>query len=144
VSHLDAVFGLVELCAELNELLEVPEFKRAWLDYCYLYNAGPEEQKKQLGQALRGAGLEQGHSRLTAYAARMRGDPELARRAWKEFGSGPGPRRTRGKFETRRITGPAVLRPVDEAPYVSSNDTAQWGLAAIECLALAGDSLPET
>ncbi|HVZ63882.1 MAG TPA: Tat pathway signal sequence domain protein [Lacunisphaera sp.] len=144
VSHLDAVFGLVELCAELIELFDVPEFKRAWLDYCYLYNAGPEEQKKQLGQALRGTALEQGHSRLTAYAARMRNDPALAQRAWKEFGRGPGARRPRGKFETRRISGPAVLRPVDEAPYVSSNDTAQWGLAAIECLALAGDSLPET
>ena len=31
----------------------------------------------------------------------------------------------------------AVLNPVDEAPGVSTNATAQWGLAAIECLAYA-------
>jgi hypothetical protein len=30
-----------------------------------------------------------------------------------------------------------VLNPVDEAPGVSTNSTAQWGLAAIECLAYA-------
>ena len=39
VSHLSAAFGLPEVCAELIELLEVPEFERAWLLYCELYNA---------------------------------------------------------------------------------------------------------
>jgi hypothetical protein len=34
-----------------------------------------------------------------------------------------------------------VLRPVDEAPYVSTNDAAQYGLAAIQNLALIADSL---
>ena len=29
-SHLTAVFGLPEVCAELLELLAVPEFERAW------------------------------------------------------------------------------------------------------------------
>jgi hypothetical protein len=37
-----------------------------------------------------------------------------------------------------------VLRPVDEAAFVSTNATAQWGLAAIENLALAGNELPPT
>ena len=36
VSHLSAVFGLVEVCAELIALLDVPEFERAWLQYCEL------------------------------------------------------------------------------------------------------------
>jgi len=143
VSHLNAVFGLVEVSAELIQLLDVPEFRRAWLDYCELYGATPEEQARRLGAALHGTGLQQGHSRLTAYAARMNSDPALAQRAWKEFLRGGG-RRGQGKFETKRINGPAVLRPVDENPYVSSNDTAQWGLAAIECLALVGDQLPKS
>ena len=34
------------------------------------------------------------------------------------------------------------LNPIDEAAWVSTNATAQWGLAAIQCLALVGDSLP--
>ncbi len=143
VSHLNAVFGLVEVCAELIELLDVPEFKRAWLDYCELYNAPAEEQVRRLGEALKGTNLQQGHSRLTAYAAKIRHDPALAARAWAEFNRGEGGQRSRGRFETKKITGPAVLRPVDEAAFVSSNGTAQWGLAAIECLALAPEAQPE-
>jgi len=142
ISQLNSVFGLVEVCAELIQLLDVPEFRRAWLDYCELYNGTAEEQVKRLGSALRGVGLQQGHSRLTAYAARQKGDATLAQRAWKEFNQGVGRQRATGRFETTRITGPAVLRPVDEATFVSSNDTAQWGLAAIECLALIGDTQP--
>jgi hypothetical protein len=40
------------------------------------------------------------------------------------------------------VAGPAVLRPVDEAEGVSTNGTAQWGLAAIQCLALVPEHLP--
>ncbi len=144
VSHLNAVFGLVEVCAELIQLFDVPEFRRVWLDYCELYNASAEEQTKRLGHALSGTGLQQGHSRLTAYAARLKSDPALAKRAWAEFNRGGAGQRAVGRFEAKKITGPAVLRPVDEAAGISSNDTAQWGLAAIECLALVGEAQPES
>ena len=141
VSHLSAVFGLVEVCAELIQLLDVPEFRRAWLDYCELYNAPAEEQAKRLGRPFGGLNLQQGHARLTAYAAAMTDDAALGERAWKEFRGGAGGIRRREMPEAKTITGPAVLRPVDEAAFVSTNGTAQWGLAAIECLALAGDEL---
>ena len=36
-----------------------------------------------------------------------------------------------------------MLRPIHEDPQVSTNDAAQWSLAAIENLALIGDSLEE-
>lgn len=143
ISHLNAVFGLVEICAELNQLLDVPEFKKVWLDYCELYNAGPEAQKARLGEAARNIGLPQGHSRLTAYAAKQKGDAALAARAWREFS-----RNWRGQQDVltplpvQTVRGPAVLRPVDEARGVSTNDTAQWGLAAIQCLALVGEHQP--
>ncbi len=142
VSHLNAVFGLVEVCAELIQLLDVPAFRQAWLDYCELYNATAEEQTKRLGSALKGVGLQQGHSRLTAYAAKMKGDAALAQRAWAEFNHAGGGQRASGRFEPKKTSGPAVLRPVDEAAWVSSNATAQWGLAAIECLALVGEAQP--
>ena len=48
----------------------------------------------------------------------------------------------RRDFVLRRIEGPAVLNPVDEAPSVGTNDVAQYGLAAIQNLALIGDWLP--
>jgi YetA-like protein len=45
VSHLSAAFGLPEVCAELIELLTVPEFERSWIQYCELYNAPSELQQ---------------------------------------------------------------------------------------------------
>jgi len=137
VSHLSAAFGLPEVCAELIELLDVPEFERAWLLYCQLYNASDEEQKAALGESFGRINLEQGHARLTAFAAHRKKDAALAERAWKEFTEGRNGYGPRQLFTSNRIEAPAVLNPVDEAPGVSTNATAQWGLAAIECLAYA-------
>ncbi len=67
---------------------------------------------------------------------------DLAERAWAEFVGQD--RWERYKPTRRTLTGPAVLRPVDEAPGVSTNGTAQWGLAAIQCMALIGDTIPRT
>ncbi|BET68321.1 Tat pathway signal sequence domain protein [Opitutales bacterium ASA1] len=139
VSHLSAVFGLVEMCAELTDLVEDPAFEAAWLRYCELYNAPAEVQREALGQPLRGTNLRVAHSRLTARVAVARNDAALARRAWSEFRLrewGPTP-----TLQTRKLVGPDVLNPVDEAAWVSTNDAAQWGLAAIQNLALIGTFL---
>lgn len=141
VSHLSAVFGLVEVCAELLQLIDEPGFRRAWLDYCELYNAPAAEQERRLGRPLQGLNLQQGHSRLSAFAARERDKPELAARAWQEFYRGAGGMRRAGTPDVRTIEGPAVLEPVQESPGISTNAVAQWGLAAIQCLALAGDAI---
>jgi hypothetical protein len=138
VSHLSAAFGLPEVCAELIELIDVPEFERAWLLYCELYNGTDAEQKAALGESFGSINLQQGHARLTAYAARRKNDAALSARAWKELTEGRSGYGARQKFSSNRIESPAVLNPVDEAPGVSTNATAQWGLAAIECLAYAG------
>ncbi|HEU4778723.1 MAG TPA: hypothetical protein VFS58_02455 [Steroidobacteraceae bacterium] len=137
VSHLSAAFGLPEVCAELIELIDMPEFERAWLLYCELYNGSEELQKAALGESFGRINLEQGHARLTAFAAYRKKDAALAARAWKELGEGRNGYSPRQQFTSNRIEGPAVLNPVDEAPGVSTNATAQWGLAAIECLAYA-------
>jgi hypothetical protein len=139
VSHLSAACGLPEVCAELIELLTIPEFERAWVQYCTLYNASAEQQKAELGESLGDLNLGQGHARLTAYAASRKRDPELARRAWTEFYAGRAGFAPDQSWETRQISGPAVMNPVDEAAWVSTNAAAQWGLAAIECLAFVGD-----
>ena len=44
----------------------------------------------------------------------------------------------------RKVDGPSTLNPITEVPWVTTNDTAQWGLAAIQNLALIGDALPPT
>ena len=87
---------------------------------------------------MRGNSLTVAHSRLTAYVAAQENDPELARRAWKEFRQEWGGEKSIG---TTRVTGPDVLNPVDEAAWVSTNDAAQWGLAAIQNLALVKSAL---
>jgi hypothetical protein len=139
-SHLNAVFGAVEIFDELIALTGDQAFERAWLDYCELYNAPADEQRRRLGKTHGGTdALYLGHSRLTAYAAWKRKDPELARRAWKEFASAARPY---PPFQPRSVEGTAVLNPIVEVPWVTTNDTAQWGLAAIQNLALIGDALP--
>nr|WP_298721713.1 hypothetical protein [uncultured Steroidobacter sp.] len=144
VSHLSAAFGLPEVCAELIELLKVPEFERAWVQYCTLYNAPVEQQKAELGESFGELNLGQGHSRLTAYAASRKRDPQLARRAWQEFYAGRAGFKPEQRFESRQIRGPAVMNAVDEAAWVSTNEAAQWGLAAIECLAFAAEGLQDS
>jgi hypothetical protein len=90
--------------------------------------------------------LRNAHSRLTAYAAHRKKDKALAARAWAEFGDSDkhldgAPRSGRYSGKLTRVAGPAVLNPIDEAPWVSTNDGAQWSLAAMQNLALVGDAL---
>lgn len=140
-SHLSAVFGGMEMMTELAELIDLPEFKQAWVRYCELYNAPRDEQVKALGVPHGGSPvLSVGHSRLSAYAAAQKKDPALARRAWREFLAD---RDSNKPLKTTRVAGPLALNPVDEAPWISTNDTAQWGLAAIQNLALIGEHLTD-
>ncbi len=142
VSHLSAVFGLPEICSELISLVDMPAFRDAWLQYCVLYNATAEEQHAALGKDLGKLNLGEAHSRLTAYAAKLKRDPALAARAWKEFYGGSAGYGVKSELKSKRIEGPAVLNPVDENFGLSTNASSQWGLSAIEVLALVGDQMP--
>ncbi|MFG3340885.1 Tat pathway signal sequence domain protein [Glycomyces sp. NPDC048151] len=148
VSHLSAVFGLVEVCSELVALIDAgqvdaPGFREAWLQYCRLYLASPEEQRAELGEAPSGIHLEQAHSRLTAYAADRTGSATLADHAWRAYFAG-GEFMGEEAFQAVRILPPHVLSPVDEARTLSTNDAAQCGLATIQNLALIGHRLAES
>jgi hypothetical protein len=142
VSHLSAVFGLVEMCSELVGLLDVPEFDREWLRYCRFYNATAAEQTAEFGASFGNLNLRQAHARLTAYAAARTGDAALAARAWREFEAGLAGYGPTVSWRSTRVEPPLVLSPVDETDFVSTNASAQYGLAAIQCLALVGDHLP--
>jgi hypothetical protein len=137
VSHLSAVFGLAEICAELIAVFDIPEFEKAWVQYCELYNATPEEQKRVLGQSLTKLNLRQGHARLTAFAALRKKDAKLADRAWDEFFEGGAGIKSQS-YDVKNLTGPQVIMPIEEAKGISTNAVAQWGLAAMQCLAYAG------
>jgi hypothetical protein len=141
-SHLSAVFGLAEICAELIQSTGDADFEKTWLQYCRLFNGSEDEQQRELGRSLGRLNLGEAHSRLTAYAAARRQDQALAQRAWQQFLGGGAGYGLRGSLQTRTVEGPAVLNPIDEAPWVSTNASSQWGLAAIQNLALIGDQMP--
>jgi hypothetical protein len=42
---------------------------------------------------------------------------------------------------TQRLQGPDVLNPIDELRRIGTNGAAQWGLSAMQCLALVGDQI---
>lgn len=142
VSHLSSVFGLPELCAELDTLVDMPAFSAAWLQYCELYNAGGEAQRAALGEDFGKLNLGEAHSRLTAFAAMKKNDRALAARAWNEFYGGSAGYGVKPKLESKRVVGPAVLNPVEENFGLSTNASSQWGCTAIQILALVGDHIP--
>ena len=144
VSHLGVVFGGFEVNAELLQLLDVPEYKAAWLQYCKLYNDSAEAQRSAVGQDFGRLNLWQAHSRLTAYAAWQTNDPDLGDRAWSEFfAARSGLPVMQKPYPVVHYSGSAVLKPIDEV-LLSTNAVSQFGLAAIQNLALQGDLIPET
>ncbi|MES2337215.1 MAG: Tat pathway signal sequence domain protein [Pseudomonadota bacterium] len=136
MSHLNAVFGAVEINSELLSLLDVPRYRAAWLDYCRWYNAPKDAFVAKWGEPYGPRNLKQGHARLTAYAAHAENDAALARRAAEEFyGADAG--------MPTPATDPRVTLPggTVEWPGVSTNGASQWGLAAIQTLALVPEAL---
>src|SRR5690606_15212878 len=113
VSHLSAVFGLVEINAELLQQVDMPAFEEAWLTYCRLYNAPEEEVVEELGEGFGDLILRQGHTRLDAYAAVRLGEPRYAERAWRIFLDPPKPWEPAPDwdYDTERVTH--TLNPTD-------------------------------
>jgi hypothetical protein len=85
--------------------------------------------------------LFQGHSRLDAYAAVQTGDAKLAARAWEKFYTSDGYQES-APWRTEKASGPVTTVAGSEANWVHTNDTALYGLAAIENLVLLGDRMP--
>lgn len=143
ISHLSAVFGGPEVISEAIEYWgdDAPEgFEDAWLEYCYYYGATESEQEERYGEAFSGINLRQGHARLTAYYYSQQGNETVADRSWAEFFETDG-FAANETWKAEKLDGPGVLIPVDEAEWVSTNDVAQYGLAAIQGLALAREAL---
>ncbi|MET0266148.1 MAG: DUF6250 domain-containing protein [Duganella sp.] len=139
VSHLSAVFGLPEICSELIRNVPQPAFRDAWLRYCRLYNATEAQQKAELGQSLGKLNLGQGHARLLGYAAVQWQDRALLKRAWAQFYEGKAGLLDKD-LVARRVSPPLVLREIEEAPAISTNAIAQWGLGALGMMALDASS----
>lgn len=138
VPHLAALMGGPELMMELTPLIGLPEWNKTWLHYCRYLQAPAEEQVAALGASVNN-GRGPHYARMTGYAAWATDDPHLAARAWREFLG----RKKRPQFTAHWVDGPDVPAPIDENPNISTNNTAQWCLNAIELLELIGEHLPE-
>ncbi|MFF0771216.1 Tat pathway signal sequence domain protein [Nonomuraea wenchangensis] len=140
IGSLSSVFGLIEVMTELLGLIDDQAVKAKWVEFCRLYNATKAEQKEVTGADWGNLNLRQAYSRATAYASVQLNDQALAKRAWQELRTGHAGYPDNHPFASRRVEGSAVLNPVDEA-NLSTNASAQYGLAVFQCLALVGEHI---
>jgi hypothetical protein len=137
--HLSVLMGGPEVIYELKDLLQDKNFDRMWLQFARFYGSSEEEQLKEFGKTGRMQNLGPWYARLPAYVASATGESRYADKAWKVF-LAPG---TRYQFNPRQLTGSQVLKPLVEVPGISTNNTAQWCLNAIQLLEMVGNKIPE-
>ena len=141
-AHLSVLMGGPEVAFELTHLLHNEKWDKLWLQFCKLYGAPEEKVNEEFGKAV---GLGQPgswYARLPAYYAKVTGDTTFAARAWDEFINAKA-RYYHTDFSMKKYEGIQSLQPVYEVRGVSTNNTAQWCLNAIELLDLIGNELPE-
>lgn len=134
VSHLNAVFGLVEICQEILQVIPDKRFETAWLQYCRLYNASDEARIRELGTKEGKFNLRSSHARLTAYAAFKLGDDLLGERTWQELLG------TKAGSFVQAPTIPLIKLANNQQEWkdLSTNEAAQWSLSTIQCLHYVG------
>ncbi len=143
--HLTAAFGMPEMCAELIVTYgeHAPKFEWAFAKYGELFTSSEQQKMEQLGVTFRPSQtLADSYARLKAFAAKYKGDKEMAQQAWKQFIGNRGTIQDRFRpLALKHLEGIAALNPIDAVP-MGTNGTAQNGLAALQLLAYAGDSIP--
>lgn len=141
-SHLSVLMGGPEVAFELTHLLQNEKWGKLWMQFCRLYAAPEAVIEKEFGKAVKLGDPAPWYARLPAYYAKVTGDKAYAKRAWNEF-LNVGESRYHTNFDMQKFDGPESLQPVYEVAGVSTNNTAQWCLNAIELLELIGEQLPE-
>lgn len=126
------IMGGAETAFELNALLNVPEWSKAWLDLCEYW--------------ARTGGGDMAAPRAIAYAAYIKDDSTLGRLAWKRmFEEGDGTGYTRFPEHFTKVKPSDAPVQVEEVPKaMASGHLSQWALNIIETLQLAGKWLPES
>ncbi len=143
MSHLNMVFGYPEVAAELIQLFDVPAYKQAWVDYCTWYNADREARRDAIGVDVRSGNLPTYYSRLTAFAAYLTDDEDLAERAWDELlGSNEQPSGPFATTPTPINRGPDSLHGFEMGRFMSTNWTSEWNNAMMQSLRFIGEHLP--
>jgi hypothetical protein len=126
-NHLVTIMGGFEMMNELMEMVDVPSFNRAWLDFAIHYKQKAWEISTNRFPV----------RRLMAYAANKTGNIQLAAEAWNDLWSRV-EHEARGAFSLHDVTPPDVPETIAEWDGISSNDAALWSLDAIYMLEVIG------
>lgn len=114
------IMGGFEVMNEMIRMIDLPEWKDAWLDHAARYKQKAWELNHSRFRI----------SRLMAYAAYHKRDTLMAKEAWEdlftrlEHTSAP-------PFRITKLLPPEVPAPLDECVSISTNDAALWSLDAI-------------
>ena len=141
-THLSVLMGGPEVAYELSHLLHNKKWDKLWLQFCKLYAAPKKDIEKEFGKEVELGQPGSWYARLPAYYAKVTGNIDYAKRAWDEFLNAKA-RYYHTDFTMKKFNGIQSLQPLNEIKGVSTNNTAQWCLNAIELLQLVGDQLPE-
>jgi hypothetical protein len=142
--HLSVLMGGPEVIYEVSDLLQDKNLNKLWLQFCRVYGAPQDEVIKEFGKSGEVGMQGPWNARLAAYAFTITKDPKYNERAWKQLlGNGTGLfTGSLSQFDTRMINGAEALKPLEEVPSVTTNNTAQWALNAIQLLEMLGDNVP--
>jgi hypothetical protein len=140
ISHLSILFGLPEVLTELLESIReeypqvVESFLKVWLPYCRAYNGSVETQRQEYGFEFPPATWMQSHSTLTAIAAVEQKSAEMGRAAWGHFFQTDG-YSEQHDWNIIKATPPEYFAHGEEAPWITTNESARYGVSAIFNLA---------
>jgi len=144
VYNLSTIMGGAEVAMELSLMLDDERWQRLWLQYCRLYSAPKDMVVRDMTTGAEGgdaAYVRDG--RLAGYVFRKTGQEAFKEAALNALlARARGGRGMGGGAEPRRVTGPAVLNPIDLGP-ANTNSASQNGLEIISMLGAVGAYLPE-
>ncbi|KAK6078957.1 protein yetA [Seiridium cupressi] len=148
ISHLSMLFGFPETFAELLDYARdgypsvVENFMKVWLPYCRAYNGGSAVQLEEYGfEFPPSAGWRQSHSTITAFAAVEQNNDKLAKIAWGQFFNSEGSGNNSGGYgkdhdwTVVNTSPPEFFCEGQEAPWITTNEAARYGVSAIFNLA---------
>ena len=119
-NHLMTIMGGFEIMNEMLRMIRLPEWDDTWLNHADNYKQKAWELNHNRFRI----------SRLEAYAAWLLRDADRARQAWEGLWNDV-PRTEQGGLKIDQVQPPFVPAPLDECPYISTNDAATWSLDAI-------------
>ena len=119
-NHLMTIMGGFEIANEMMRMIDMPEWKDAWLDHAARYKKKAWELSHSRFRI----------SRLMAYAAYYLRDRQMAEEAWTDLFTRL-EHTLAPSFRITTILPPEVPAPLDECTSISTNDTALWSLDAI-------------